>query len=162
LGKKPNQREGVEDVKPKVMEREGFTVAGLKYRGKNENNEISQMWQELGPRVEEIKNMVGDVAYGISANMDMVTGEFEYIAGFEVSSAEALPEDMVSFEVPGGKYALFTTTLPKIGETFQNIHHAWLPQTGHSPTGGPEFELYDEKFNPQDPDSTFELYIPIR
>jgi AraC family transcriptional regulator len=157
-----DHRRGVTEMEPKVMDREGFTVIGMKYRGKNENNEIPQLWQELGPRVEEIKNMVGaQVAYGICANTDMATGEFDYIAGFEVSSAEALPEGMVSFEVPGGRYALFTTTLPKIGETFHNAYQAWLPQAGYQPTGGPEFELYDERFDPQDPDSTFELYIPI-
>ena len=69
---------------------------------------------------------------------------------------------MVHFEVPGGRYAVFTTTLPKIGETLQNAYQAWLPQAGHQAAGGPEFELYDEQFDPQDPDSAFELCIPIR
>jgi AraC family transcriptional regulator len=138
-------------MEPKIVSRPGSTVVGIKYRGKNENNEIPQIWQALDPRVEEI-----------SANMDMATGEFDYIAGFEVSSAEAVPEGMVSFEVPGGKYAVFTTTLPKIGETFHNAYDAWLPQASYQPAGGPEFELYDERFDPQDPNSTFELYIPIK
>jgi len=156
-------KKGVNKMEPKIVSRKAFTVVGIKYRGKNENNEIPQMWQELGPRVEEIKDMVGpQVAYGISANMDMATGEFDYIAGFEVSGAEAVPEGMVSFEVPGGKYAVFTTTLPKIGETFHNAYETWLPQAGYAPTASPELELYDERFDPQDPSSTFELYIPIK
>ena len=156
-------KKGVNKMEPKIVSRPAFTVVGMKYRGKNENNEIPQMWQELGPRAEEIKDMVGpQVAYGISANMDMVTGEFDYTAGFEVSSAEAMPEGMVSFEVPGGKYAVFTTTLPKISETFHNAYGTWLPQAGYAPKGGPEFELYDERFDPRDPSSTFDLYIPIK
>lgn len=150
-------------MEPKIVSRERFTVIGMKYRGKNESNEIPQLWQELGPRVEEIKNIVGPhVAYGICANMDMASGEFDYIAGFEVSSAEKVPEGLVSFELPGGRYAIFTTTLPKIGETFHNAYHTWLAETGHEPTGGPEFELYDEQFDPQDPDSTVDLYIPLK
>ncbi len=150
-------------MEPKIVNRSAFTVVGMKYRGKNENNEIPQMWQALGPRVSEIKNISDDhVAYGISANMDSETGEFDYVAGFEVSSAEEVPAGMVRFEVPGGRYAVFSTTLPKIGETFQQAYHAWLPQSGYQPAGTAEFELYDEHFDPQDPDSKFDLYIPIK
>ena len=157
------EKKGVNRMEPNIVRRKGFTVVGMKYRGKNENNEIPQMWQELGPRVEEIKDMVGpQVAYGISANMDMASGDFDYIAGFEVSSAETVPEGMVSFEVPGGKYAVFTTTLPKIGETFHHAYDTWFPQAGYAPTGDPEFEVYDERFDAQDPSSTFELYIPVK
>jgi AraC family transcriptional regulator len=149
-------------VSIKIVERSGFTVVGLKYRGKNEQGEIPQLWQVLGPRTGEIENLVDDTAaYGISANVDMETGEFDYIAGYEVSSAEEVPEGMVAFEVPDGKYAVFSTTLPKIGETFDQAYHTWLPQAGEQPRGGPEFELYDERFDPQDPDSEFDLYIPI-
>jgi AraC family transcriptional regulator len=149
-------------MQPKIVERPGFTVVGLKYRGKNENNEIPQLWQAFGPRVGEIKNMVDDhVAYGISANIDKSSGEFDYIAGFEVSTVEEIPRDMVSFEVPGGKYAVFSTTLPRIGETFDSAYHTWLPQSGYQPIGGPEFEVYDEHFDPQEPDSLFDLYIPV-
>ena len=150
-------------MEPKIVERGAFTVVGMKYRGKNENNEIPQLWQALGPRTGEIEHMADDsAAYGICANMDMDTGAFDYIAGFEVSSAEGVPEGMVAFEVPGGKYAVFTTTLPQIGETFHNAYHTWLPQSGYQPRGGPEFELYDEQFDPQDPNSEFDLYIPIK
>jgi AraC family transcriptional regulator len=146
----------------RIVEREAFTVVGMKYRGKNENNEIPQMWQALGPRTGEIKQMTGEqIAYGISANMDMETHEFDYVAGFRVNSAKEVPEGMVAFEVPKARYAVFTTTLPKIGETFQNAHHTWLPEAGQRPTGGPELELYDEQFDPQDPHSEFEVYIPI-
>ncbi|MGC9335119.1 MAG: GyrI-like domain-containing protein [Anaerolineae bacterium] len=146
----------------KIIERSAFTVVGLKYRGKNEMGEIPQLWGTMGPRTGEIQNLVDDTAaYGISTNMDMETGEFDYIAGFEVSNAEDVPEGMVAFEVPGGRYAVFSTTLPRVGETFHNAYHTWLPQAGHQPSGGPEFELYDQRFDPQNPDSEFDLYVPI-
>lgn len=146
----------------KIVERPEFIVVGLKYRGKSEQGEIPQLWQALGPRSGEIEMVDDTAAYGISANIDQETGEFDYVAGFEVSSAEDVPEGMVAFEVPGGRYAVFSTTLPKIGETFDQAYHTWLPQAGHQPRSGPEFELYDERFDPQDPDSEFDLYIPIK
>jgi AraC family transcriptional regulator len=150
-------------MKPKIVNISAFAVVGMKYRGKNENNEIPQMWQAFGPRVREIKNIVDDrVAYGISANVDESTGDFDYVAGFQVSTAEDIPEGMVHFEVPGGKYAVFSTTLPRIGETFHNAYHTWLPESDYQPAGGPEFELYDERFDPQEPTSEFDLYIPVK
>ena len=146
----------------KVVEKPAFTVVGLKVRGKNQENEIPQLWQALMPRLGEIQDrMPAHAAYGISANMDEESGEFDYVAGYEVSSTESVPDGMVAFEVPGGRYARFTTTLPKIGETFQNAYRNWLPEAGHKPGGGPDFELYDERFHPEDPDSEFDLYIPI-
>lgn len=147
----------------KIIERSRFTVVGLRYRGKNEQGEIPQLWRDLGPRSGEIQNMVDNTAaYGISANIDKETGAFDYIAGFEVSSAEAVPEGMVAFDVPDGRYAVVSTTLPQIGEAFDQAHHTLLPQAGHQPSGGPEFELYDERFDSEDPTSEFDLYIPIK
>lgn len=149
-------------MKPKIASRSAFTVVGTKYHGKNENKEIPQMWQDFGPRMREIKQVVNTcIAYGICANMDEKTGEFDYVAGFEVEAVADVPEGMVSMEIPEATYALFTTTLPAIHETFHNAYHTWLPQSGYRPTGGPELELYGEEFDPQDPTSTFEVYIPI-
>jgi AraC family transcriptional regulator len=150
-------------MEPRIVDMEAFTVVGLVYRGKNENNEIPQMWQGFGARAQEIKHVRNhSVCYGISANMDEATHEFDYCAGFEVSSVEEIPAGMASFTVPAGTYAVFSTTLPKIGETFMYAYRTWLPQSKYQPTGGPEFELYDEAFDPADPESKFDLYIPIR
>jgi AraC family transcriptional regulator len=147
----------------KIVERSAFTAVGLKYRGKAGDKEIPQLWQALMPRAAEIENVAEAApALGICANTDMETGEFDYVAGFEVSDAGDVPEGMVAFAVPDARYAVFLTTLPRIGETFQNAYQSWLPQAGYQPTGGPEFELYDEQFDPQDPNSEFYLYIPIQ
>jgi AraC family transcriptional regulator len=149
-------------MEPKIVHKDGFTVVGMKYHGKNESDEIPQMWRAFGARAGEIENRVKEnIAYGISANMDE-SGAFDYVAGFEVSSTEAVPEGMVCFEVPGGQYAVFTTTLPKLGETFQYAYHAWLPQSGYQAVGGPDVELYDEYFDPRNLDSELTVYVPVR
>ena len=150
-------------MEPRIVERAAFTVVGMMVRGKAGSDEIPRMWEALNPRVHEIQDRVGEeVAYGISANMDEQSGEFDYIGGFEVGRGGEIPEGMVRFEVPGGTYAIFRTTLPRLGETFLYAYRTWVPQSGHELTGGPDFELYDEKFDPQDPESEFDVYIPIR
>lgn len=150
-------------MEPKIVSTPAFTIVGAKYRGKNENNEIKQMWEEFYPRMGEIQRIVNpDVCYGACANTDEQTHEFDYVAGFEVESAPDIPEGMASLEVPAATYAVFSTTLPGIGATFDYAYHTWLPQSGYQPAGGPEFELYGEEFDPRDPASTFDIYIPVK
>ena len=149
-------------MEPKIVKRSAFTVVGVKYRGRNENNEIKQMWQDFGPRMLEIQHKVDAyTALGVCANIDHETGEFDYVAGFEVEDAAVIPAGMVSIEIPEATYAVFATTLPAIGQTFDNAHQEWIPQSRYRPTGGTELEVYDEEFDPQDPTSTFEICIPV-
>ena len=150
-------------MEPKIVTRERFTVVGMHYRGKNEHNEIPQLWGVFGPRMSEVKDVANpSVCYGISDNMDPTTGEFDYIAGLEVRMAEEVPEGMVRWEVPAGRYTVLTTTLPKIGETFQHAYHEWLPGSDYEHRPGPDFEVYDDSFDSQDPSSQFDVYIPIK
>jgi AraC family transcriptional regulator len=150
-------------MEPRIVKREAFSVVGMHCRGRNQGGEIPEMWREFGPRVPEIKNIVEDsVAYGISDNMDPDTGEFDYVAGFEVSDAQEVPEGMVHWQVPGGRYAVFRTTLPNLGETFKYVYYEWLPKSGYEHRPGPDLELYEEAFDAKDPDSEFEVYVPIQ
>ncbi|MGC1121768.1 MAG: GyrI-like domain-containing protein [Candidatus Methanofastidiosia archaeon] len=87
------------NMEPEIKSKPAFTVVGIKYRGKNENNEIPQLWFKLGPRINEIKHRVGS-AYGVMDNYDEESGKFDYIAGIEVDSSADIPEGMVSIDVP--------------------------------------------------------------
>jgi AraC family transcriptional regulator len=148
---------------PKIVSRPAFTVVGLKYRGKNENKEIPQLWDQLMPRAGEIAGRVNpQVAYGVEGNFDMNSGEFDYLAGFEVSDENAAPAGMSVWRVPEQTYAVFACTLPTLMETMGHIYQTWLPQSGYQHGGGPEFEFYDEHFDPHDDRSTMYLYVPIR
>ena len=150
-------------MEPKIIKGAAFTVVGMKYHGKNENNEIPQLWGEFGPRMGEIKQVANPhVAYGVCDNFDKGSSEFDYIAGFEVGSTDEIPEGMVSWDIPAGQYAVFTCTLPTLGEAYQYAYHTWLLQSGYQRAPGPEFELYDESFDPRDPSSEMDVYIPIK
>ena len=112
--------------------------------------------------MDEIKHMSGpDTAYGLTNNMDMATGEFDYMAGVQVSSTDDIPDGMVSFSVPAQTYAVFPCTLPTLRAVFAQIYGVWLPASGYVRTSGPELELYGERFDPRDPSSVFEVYIPV-
>ena len=150
-------------MEPQIVQKEACPVVGLKYRRKNENNEIPQLWRDLMPRAGKVQHIADPhAAYGINDNMDESTGEWDYVAGFAVHSAEEIPPGMVRWEVPGGTYAIFACTLPTLGETYLHAYRTWVPQSDYQLAGGPDFELYDEAFNPEDPASTMYIYVPIQ
>jgi predicted transcriptional regulator YdeE len=141
-------------MEPKIVTRPAFTVVGMKYHGKNKNNEIPQMWQAFLPRKGGIEHMVApQIAYGLCDAFDEEDGEFDYVAGFEVDSATGVPEGMVSWEVPESRYAVFTCTMATIREAYNYAFETWLPQSGYQRADSPDFELYDERSNANVPDS---------
>jgi predicted transcriptional regulator YdeE len=118
-------------MEPKIVSREPFTFVSMHYRGKAQEGEIAQLWGALAAREHEIGDVVSHrVSYGLSANMDEKTGDFDYLAAFEVQDAQDIREGMVAWKVPGGTYAVFGCTMATIADTFHHAHGAWLPQSG--------------------------------
>jgi predicted transcriptional regulator YdeE len=149
-------------MEPKIVTKPAFTVVGMKYFGKNENQEIPQLWREFNPRCLEVINKVEpNECYGVCGDLDEA-GRFKYLAGYEVSAAEELPADMESWDVPEHEYAVFPCTIPTIGATYEYAHNTWLPSSDYQRSPTPDFEFYDETFDPQNPESVLYVYIPIK
>jgi predicted transcriptional regulator YdeE len=110
--------------------------------------------------MSEIKHVV-DGAFGLCAPADE-SGAFKYMASFAVSDTSQIPEGMQVWEVPAQKYAVFPTTLDKVGETYKYAFETWLPGLGYEYTQGLDFEYYDENFDPEVEGSKFEIYVPIK
>jgi len=150
-------------MKPKIVRLPAFIVAGLKYRGDNKGDEIPLLWADLTPRVGEIGHRVEKAcAYGVSANFDRDTGEFDYIAGFEVTQDADLPADMAAVHIPTQTYAVFDCILPNVKETFQRALDEWLPTAGYEWVEAPDFELYDERFDVTMGMFDMSIYLPIK
>ena len=133
------------------------------YRGTNSQNEIPQLWGRFSPRMDEIKHRTREpIAYGVEDNFDEKTKEFDYLAAVKVDNTLDIPPGMVSWDVPEQTYAVYTCTLPTIREAYDDMYHKWLPESGYQRGPGPEFEYYDERFDPHAADSELDLYIPIK
>lgn len=68
-------------MEPEIVERAGMTVIGLKYRGRNEHQEIPQLWARFVPRMHEVHS-VSTASFGVMDNYDPTTGEYDYLAAF--------------------------------------------------------------------------------
>jgi predicted transcriptional regulator YdeE len=146
-------------MEPEIVTKPAFTVVGLKYFGKNENDEIPQVWNKLNPRHGEIELKTG-LAYGVCGDMDD-NGRFHYLAGFGVATVEDLPEGMEKWDVPEQQYAVFPCSLRTIHETYRYIFETWLPQSGYTRADGPDFEFYGERFY-MDTGEGMAIYMPVK
>ncbi len=149
-------------MEPKIVQLEQFYVVGLPYVGENANDEIKAMWGVFNQRYQEVQHVPEDsAAYGLC--YDKPGQGLEYIAGFQVTELEDIPPGMVGKVVPPQTYVVFPCQgLENIGKTYQKIIHEWLPENGYVPGGGPDFEYYDQDFDPETGSGILYIYFPIQ
>ena len=134
-------------------------------------NKTGELWKSFMQRRKEIKNnltteLFSMQVYDKSLNFVNFTQDtvFEKWAAVEVLDFNNIPEDMESFTLTGGLYAVFlhrgaASTGPA---TFRYIFETWLPNSEYSLDNRPHFEILGEKYKNEDPDSEEDIWIPIR
>jgi AraC family transcriptional regulator len=124
---------------------------------------IPGQWQRFHQKVDEIPDRVGKVAYGVCCNGDD-SGNFDYIAGVEVSDFSDLPREFSRVRIPEARYAVFSHKehISTIRRTVNTIWNHWLPASGLKAADAPSFERYDENFDPLTGNGGLEIWVPIR
>jgi len=142
-----------------------FSVVGLAYHGKNENNEIAQLWGEFNQKAGP-PPAGSNTAYGV-CNMvpGLPEGHFEYLAGYELTAGQPVPEGMVVRQLPEYRYAVFAHHggIEGLRQTYQNIYQVWMPEAGLKPVvAGLDMEVYTDEFDGFSPKSVFYIYVPVQ
>ena len=90
--------------------------------------------------------------------------EFEKWAAIEVTDFNIIPNEMESYTLISGLYAVFVHKGPanEFQKTFQFIFGQWLPSSEYILDNRAHFELLGEKYKNNDPNSEEEVWIPIR
>ena len=138
-------------------------VAGIGERYNHESGAgIPGQWQRFQQAVANIPGRVGQVAYGVCCNGDDA-GNFDYIAGVEVSDFSDLPREFSRVRIPEQKYAVFTHRdhISTIRRTINTIWNHWLPASGRKAADAPSFERYDENFDPLTGNGGLEIWVPV-
>ncbi len=149
-------------IEPQLVFKDDFMIAGIGYKGKNENFEIPKLWNRLNIEVHSIKNRVNkDICYGFETNCDR--GSFEYIAGVEVSDVKNIPKGMKVQRIKRSKYAVFP--IPSVVENVPGcigqIYSVHLPYSGLRTIGNYDFEYYDNSFEANNGNTYISFYIPV-
>jgi AraC family transcriptional regulator len=142
-----------------------FLVSGIAERCTHENSGagIPNLWHQFHQTVDHIPARIGKVAYGVCCNGDDA-GNFDYIAGVEVADFSELPRRFGRVRIPEQRYAVFTHAdhVASIRRTVNAIWNQWLPASGLKAADAPNFERYDEKFDPATGNGGLEIWIPVR
>ncbi|GAV22900.1 GyrI-like domain-containing protein [Carboxydothermus pertinax] len=144
---------------PEIVFKPGFYLVGIKYEGRNENEEISELWKKFNLRISEIKSKVSNnerFGLNIYGEKFLATGEFTYLAAVAVEKIEEVPEGMAVAALDPAKYAVFT--LPgqreKLPKLIHDIYCRHLKKHGLKPVGNYDFEFYTGK-------DLIYFYVPI-
>jgi AraC family transcriptional regulator len=150
---------------PRFETSKPLLVAGLGERITHDNQGagIPNQWQRFHQSVDNIPGRIGKLAYGVCCNGDDA-GNFDYIAGVEVTDFSDLPREFSRVRIPEQKYAVFTHSehISTIRRTVNTIWNHWLPMSGMKAADAPNFERYDEKFDPTTGDGGLEIWIPVK
>jgi AraC family transcriptional regulator len=150
---------------PRFETGKAMLVAGIGDRIDHQNNGagIPGQWQRFNQKRGDVPNRVGNLSYGVCCNGDD-SGNFDYIAGVEVSDFSDLPREFARVRIPEQKYAVFTHDehISTIRRTVNTIWNHWLPVSGFKAADAPNFERYDEKFDPLTGNGGLEIWIPVR
>ena len=151
---------------PRFETGKAMLVAGIGERYNHGNGGIAAIpnqWHRYHQKVAEIPDRVGKLAYGVCCNGDD-SGNFDYIAGVEVSDFSDLPREFSRVRIPAQRYAVFTHSehISTIGRTVGTIWNEWLPASKLCVADAPNFERYDEKFDPVTGNGGLEIWVPVK
>jgi AraC family transcriptional regulator len=149
---------------PRFETAKAMLVAGVGERYNHcDNGGIPNQWQLFHQKVGDIPDRVGNLAFGVCCNGDD-SGNFDYIAGVEVSDFSDLPREFARVRIPAQRYVVFRHTehISTIRRTVGAIWNQWLPQSGLKVADAPNFERYDEKFDGATGNGGLEIWVPVK
>jgi AraC family transcriptional regulator len=149
---------------PRFVDGKLLLIAGIGDRYDCDSSaSIPAHWQRFLPHFGRVPGQVGKVAYGVCCNGDEA-GNFDYIAGVEVTDFSRLPRDWSRLRIAPQRYAVFTHPghISTIRGTWNSIWNDWMPRSGHQRADAPDFERYGENFDPVTGNGGLEIWIPIK
>lgn len=151
-------------TEPDIIERSPSLAVGLCQHTSLSScqNQIPPLWQAMFERMDTLTyRCYPNRMLGLMDHYDPVAKSFDYLAAVEVGEDANVPEGMLCWPIQGGTYAVFEAHLAELGRLFEYIYQHWLPASDYLRATGPEFESYDQHFDPADPSAVLQVYIPL-
>jgi len=159
-------------MEPKIITIEDKKLIGQKITTSLADDKTVAMWQKFMPRRKEIKNNRNSGYYSIQVYDEKVTLEnfknttlIEKWAAVEVSDYDHIPNEMDTYTLEGGLFAVFIHIGPIniFHDTMNYIMHTWLPNSGYELDSRDIFMNMGKKYlGPFHPKSEEEVWIPIK
>jgi AraC family transcriptional regulator len=132
------------------------------------DNKTSDLWRSFMPYRKEIKSIDSNL-YSLQIYGDLYFADFnpnttfKKWAAVEVTDFNNIPNDMETFILESGSYAVFSYKGSSSDNSiFEYIFANWLPNSQYELDNRPHFEILGEKYKNNDPNSEEEIWIPIK
>ena len=159
------------NIEPRIEEISKKKLIGNRLVMSLSGDRTKELWQGFMTRRKEIGNpvttnlismQVYDRLLSFSEFND--TTQFEKWAVVEVEDYKDLPNDMESYTLLGGLYAVFVhkglpSDFPKMA---QYIYGEWLPKSDYELDHREHFEIMGDKYRNNDLNSEEEVWVPIK
>ena len=154
---------------PELATLPAFRVAGPARRfDEATKSEIPQLWSALIGALPFAGQVASWATYGVVSSVDAGDGGFQYMAGVGVQADCVPPPGFSVLEIPAATYAVFRITLngaalhPQVKQAMAAIWGELVPACGLKVVDGPDFELYDGRFDPQQAGAVIDFHVPVQ
>ena len=130
-------------------------------------SDIPQLWSALIGALPFEGQVKSWATYGVVSQAAPSDGSFQYMAGVGVEPGCVPPPGFSTMEIPAAAYAVFRITLdgsalhPQVKQAMAAVWGELLPASGLKLAGGPDFELYDGRFDPLKAGSVIDFHVPV-
>lgn len=129
-------------------------------------HQIPDLWMEAVPKIFALEGRQGDTTYGACIGMNTKEGDdygFVYMAAVEVGPTAAEVEGMTTVVAPAGRYAVYTFDdhISKFSEFVDAVWRDLFPTSGLTRRSAPDFERYDERWDPETGMGPVDYFIPV-
>jgi len=157
-------------MEPRIEKLAEKKLVGKRITTSFSDNKTFELWNTFMPKKKQILNCIGTNLYSIQIYEPLFfenfnpDKKFEKWAAVEVTDFDTVPQEMETFILKSGLYAVFLYrgTASAAVPTFQYILGTWLPNSIYSLDDRPHFEILGEKYKNEDPTSEEEIWIPIK
>lgn len=150
-------------AEPRMEASRAFRLVGLKERyAKNAIAGIPSQWARFAPHIGAIDGQVGWTTYGV-CRAAAEGEEMDYWCAVELADKAAIPPEMSEVRLAPRRYAVFSHEghVSSIKDTWNAIFADWLPGSGLALADAPDFEVYDERFDPRTATGVVEIWVPV-
>jgi AraC family transcriptional regulator len=154
---------------PRFEQLETTRLVGIFLKMSRVNDQTRQLWRSFMPRRDLVSNRTSSdfISMQVYPNgphqVADPSAEFTKWAVVQVEDFSSLPEDMSSYTLDGGLYAVFDHNGPATDlSTIMYIFGEWLPRSEYVLDHREHFELLPADYKPVDPNAREEFWIPVK
>jgi len=154
---------------PELVALPAFRVAGpSRMFDQGSKHEIPKLWPRLIGALPFEGQTQSWATYGVVEEVDRAEGSFRYLAGVGVEPDCVPPSGFETLDIPAATYLVFRITLdgsalhPQVKRAMARIWGELVPASGRTLAGGPDFELYDGRFDPMKAGSVIDFHVPVQ